>query len=107
MQQKTFTERVIDIIREIPPGKVATYGGIAERAGNPRAARQVARVLHSSSRKRGLPWHRVINKQGRIALKDQGFERQKALLEAEGIYLDLKGNIDLEEYLWNPIGGLI
>jgi methylated-DNA-protein-cysteine methyltransferase-like protein len=107
MREKTFTERVIEIIKNIPPGQVATYGGIAEMAGNARAARQVVRVLHSSSRKRGLPWHRVINKQGRIALKDQGYERQKTLLEAEGIYLDLKGRIDLDEYLWKPVRGLI
>jgi methylated-DNA-protein-cysteine methyltransferase-like protein len=100
---KTFHQKVIDIIRRIPPGKVATYGRIAALAGSPRAARQVVRVLHSSSRKEKLPWHRVINSQGRISLKrGHGYEEQKARLEAEGIIFDPDDSIDQDTYLWLP-----
>ncbi|MHA1457965.1 MAG: MGMT family protein [Promethearchaeota archaeon] len=56
-----FTQEVIKIIKNIPKGKVLTYGMIAKLAGNPRAARQVSWILHSSSKKYDLPWHRVIN----------------------------------------------
>ena len=98
-----FTERVKDAVKKIPAGRVATYAQVAACAGNHRAARQVAWVLHSSSRKHGLPWQRVINSRGRISLKPgQGYERQKALLKNEGIVFGEDGSIDLERYLWKP-----
>ena len=85
---KSFTTAVKQLIQKIPPGKVCTYGIIAAAAGNPRAARQVAWILHSSSKKEGLPWHRVVNREGKISLKPhQGYELQKQLLEMEGVVL--------------------
>ncbi|MCP4297915.1 MAG: MGMT family protein [Proteobacteria bacterium] len=97
-----FTENVISVILGIPKGKVSTYGTIAAMAGNPRAARQVVRVLHVYSRKKDLPWHRVINRLGEISLKPlQGYEIQKQLLEAEGIEFMNNGAIDLEKYSWS------
>jgi methylated-DNA-protein-cysteine methyltransferase related protein len=96
-----FTARVRDIIRSIPPGRVMTYGLVASRAGNRSGARQVARILHSSSDKYDLPWHRVINREGKISLpRGGGYELQKELLEEEGIIFWDNGRIDLEEYLW-------
>lgn len=72
-------------------------------AGNNRASRQVAYVLHSSSKKEKLPWHRVINSKGRISLKPgTGYEQQRQMLEDEGIVFNLKNNIDLSKYLWEP-----
>ena len=98
-----FTERVKDTVIRIPKGRVATYAQVAACAGDHRAARQVAWVLHSSSRKYGLPWHRVINSRGHISLKpNQGYARQKALLLTEGIMFREDGSINLERYLWNP-----
>jgi methylated-DNA-protein-cysteine methyltransferase-like protein len=98
---KSFFQRVIDIIKKIPEGQVITYGQIAKFAGNPRGARQVARILHSCSGKENLPWHRVINSKGCIALKHKhGYELQKQLLEEEGLILDEIGCIDLKRYLW-------
>ena len=97
-----FSRKVKDIIREIPPGKVATYGQIAAYAGNPLAARQVVRVLHTSSDKDRLPWHRIINRRGKISLRPgQGYEMQLALLEKEGIEFGPGDIIDLKKYLWN------
>ncbi|MFF2447199.1 MGMT family protein [Neobacillus sp. NPDC058068] len=98
-----FTENVIEIIRSIPEGKVMTYGQIAGLAGSPRAARQVVRILHSMSRAHRLPWHRVINAKGQIALQDdESYNEQLLSLEAEGVEVGLNGLIDLGKYQWNP-----
>ena len=98
-----FSQRVIEVIKSIPPGKVQTYGGIAAAAGNPRGARVVVWLLNSSSRKEDLPWHRVINSKGKISLKPgYGLELQKQLLESEGIIFKTEDGIDLSTYLWNP-----
>jgi methylated-DNA-protein-cysteine methyltransferase related protein len=94
-----FTERAVTIIKNIPNGKVMTYGQIARLAGSPRGARQVVRILHSLSRKHNLPWHRVINSKGEISFKD---EEQRLLLECEGIEISKKGFILLERYLYQP-----
>ena len=98
-----FSQRVKEIIKKIPRGKVATYGQIAAFAGSPRAARQVVRLLHSSSRKDKLPWQRVVNSQGKISLKPgYGYEEQKRLLLREGVKFDIYDVIDFGKYLWQP-----
>lgn len=85
MTKSPFTIAAIECIRAIPRGKVATYGSVARMAGNARAARQVVRVLHTLSRSEGLPWHRVVNREGRIVLAShQGADEQRRLLEEEG-----------------------
>jgi methylated-DNA-protein-cysteine methyltransferase-like protein len=100
-----FEDSVKSAIKAIPRGKVATYAQIAALAGNFRAARQVVRVLHSSSDKDRLPWHRVINSRGGISLKrGRGFEEQKHLLLAEGVRVSRRGSVDLEEFQWEPAG---
>lgn len=94
-----FTVAVLEVIMKIPPGKVMCYKDVAAAAGNYRASRQVARILHSMSDKYKLPWHRIINAEGRIGLKDSvGFATQKALLEAEGVIVDAQGRIELNEF---------
>ena len=80
-----------------------TYGQIAALAGSPRAARQVVRVLHSMSRKYKLPWHRVINSQGKIALSDDEYYHEQLFsLESEGVEVGLNGVIDLIRYQFHP-----
>ena len=97
----TYHRRCVEIIQNIPRGKVATYGQIAALAGNPRGARQVSRILHSSSEKERLPWHRVINSKGGISLeRGYGYELQKTLLEQEGIEFNVKDFINLKKYRW-------
>ena len=99
----SFHEKTQKIIKRIPRGKVATYGQIAALAGNPRGARQVVRVLHSSAEKEILPWYRVINSKGTISLgRGQGYELQKALLTSEGVKFDGNDQIDLGRYRWAP-----
>lgn len=100
----SYSEKVKRVIRAVPRSRVATYGQVAALAGSPFAARQVVWVLHSCSEKDRLPWHRIVNARGRIALKPgAGYEQQKKLLQAEGIRFDRRGRIDLERYLWEPI----
>ncbi|MFX1364447.1 MAG: MGMT family protein [Promethearchaeota archaeon] len=96
-----FTERIIKIIKNIPKGKILTYGFIAKMAGNPKAARQVSWILHSSSKKYNLPWHRVISSKGIISLKSfEDRTYQKNLLEKEGIIVTDQFRVDLKKYLW-------
>ncbi len=98
-----FYRQVIRVIRTIPRGKVASYGQVAALAGRPRAARQVAWVLHTSSDKESLPWQRVIGAGGRISLqRGRGFAEQKKRLEVEGVRVSRLGAIDLARYLWEP-----
>ncbi len=99
----SFHQKVVKVIKNIPRGKVATYGQIAALAGSPRAARQVVRALHTSSDKEKLPWHRVINSKGKISLKpNSGYEIQKAMLEDEKVIFAADDSIDLKKYLWQP-----
>ncbi|UTR10462.1 MGMT family protein [Evansella sp. LMS18] len=98
-----FTEEVIHIIRSIPEGRVMTYGQIAAQAGSPQAARQVARILHSMSKKHSLPWHRVVNSSGQAAIKNtEAYEEQIYLLNKEGVITDKNGKLDLATYQWLP-----
>ena len=98
-----FTLKVKALIKQIPEGKVCTYGFLAGLAGNPGGARQVARILHSCSEKDGLPWHRVVNRYGKISLRpDGGYEIQRQLLETEGIAFDLHDAICFDSFLWMP-----
>lgn len=96
-----FTECVSELLLSIPPGRVVTYGSLAAAAGFPRAARQVAWVLHSQSRVRNLPWHRVVAAGGRIALTDPlAAKLQRELLVSEGVIIGPEGAVDLDRYLW-------
>lgn len=96
-----FTSEVISLIKSIPRGKVATYGQIAHLTGLYPSVRRVVWILHSSSEKEGLPWHRVVNHKGTISLKPgKGYEKQKAMLEREGIVFDERNRIDLERFRW-------
>lgn len=98
-----FTEKVIAIMKSIPSGQVMTFGQVAELAGNKRGARQVVRILHSMSKKYDIPWHRIINAKGEIAIKDEeGKFTQKEKLTAEGIKLMDNGKVSLMNYCYHP-----
>lgn len=101
-----FTREVKKAIRSIPRGRVATYGQIAALAGREHGARGVAWILHSSSEKAGLPWHRVIGAPGRISLpRGRGFAEQKRRLVAEGVAVGSGGRVDLQRCRWEPPRG--
>lgn len=95
---------MINIIKNIPKGKVLTYGLVAKLAGNPRAARQVSWILHSSSKKFKLPWHRVISSNGSLSMKSiEDKQYHQKLLELEAItFVDNFKINGFKKYLWKP-----
>jgi methylated-DNA-protein-cysteine methyltransferase-like protein len=104
---QNFYFRVYTKVRQIPKGRVATYGQIAGLIGNPRGARMVGWALNCLKPNSNVPWQRVINGEGRITIENLRAtkEMQAELLRAEGVDVQLReGNywVDLERYLWNP-----
>jgi methylated-DNA-protein-cysteine methyltransferase-like protein len=91
-------EEVYKIVEQIPKGKVTTYGQIAMRLGDPHMARTVGYAMRACPE--GLPWHRVVNSQGRISISGEGAELQMAMLEAEGVIFSRDGKINLKKFLW-------
>ncbi|MBI5957491.1 MAG: MGMT family protein [Chloroflexi bacterium] len=106
----SFNELIYALVRHIPSGKVLNYGRVAELLEVPQGAREVGWAM--SALKYGdhsVPWHRVINAQGRISIKGspESAAEQRARLEAEGVEFDEKGYIDLSRYLWTPGWGVV
>lgn len=100
----SFKQNVLQIVRQIPKGRVTTYGTIAALAGVPRGARLVGGVMHytSTGEDENLPWFRVINRQGFISIKclDHPKQLQKTLLEQEGVEVSKDFVVDLQKYGW-------
>lgn len=98
-------ERIYDVVRRIPRGKVATYGQIAMMAGNPRWARVVGYALHSNPDPEGIPCYRVVNRLGGLApaFAFGGEDEQARLLRADGVEVRSDNTVDLEKYLWNGL----
>jgi len=94
-----FTAEVVRVLKEIPESYVVTYGQVARMAGSPRAARQVVRILHTMSENHGLPWHRVVNARGEIAITDDESKNlQRMLLESEDVVFLSDGRVDLSVF---------
>ena len=94
-------QRIWQVVAQIPPGCVATYGQIAELAGLPGHARQVGRAMAALPAGSRLPWHRVLNAAGRVSIPGLGGERQRNLLQAEGVAF-LNGRACLQRFGWRP-----
>jgi len=94
-----WVKAVWQVVAGIPRGHVLTYGEVARLAGMSRAARRVSMAMRRAPRGMQLPWHRVINAQGKISFPpdSSGYQRQKELLEQEGVVF-LNGKIDLERF---------
>lgn len=92
---------VYETVREIPTGKVATYGQIARLIGLPRHARHVGFALAHVSEGNNVPWHRVVNARGQLHQQRGNPARQQQLLTAEGITLTPSGNVNLKHYQWS------
>ena len=98
-------ERIYAVVRQIPSGRVATYGQIAVLAGLPRGARQVGYALAALPADADVPWQRVVNARGEISRRADpaGHESlQRRLLEHEGIRFDARERIALARYRWRP-----
>lgn len=98
-----FEHAVLRALRDIPPGRVSTYGTLAALAGYPRHARHVGALLGRLPAELALPWFRVVGSGGRIARPgSEGADYQRLLLQQDGIELDSKGRVDLFRYGWPP-----
>jgi len=97
-------QRIYQVVRRIPRGRVATYGQIARLAGLPRRARQVGYALHALPHGSRVPWQRVINARGELSPRaaPDAERLQRALLEAEGVCFDARGRVDLARFGWRP-----
>jgi methylated-DNA-protein-cysteine methyltransferase-like protein len=106
----SFFDAIYVLVRQIPRGKVASYGQIAALLGHPRAARTVGWALASLSdrQEEDVPWQRVINSQGRISIRHlrHAADEQRALLEAEGIEFDPRGTIDWRRFGWQGLSAV-
>lgn len=98
----TFFESVYEVVKNIPAGKVATYGDVARAVGMPRASRQVGWALHSNPQQGIIPCHRVVFADGSLTngFAFGGREVQKALLVGEGVEVDEVFKINLQKYRW-------
>lgn len=97
-------ERIYAVVQQIPRGKVATYGQIARLAGNSRWSRVVGYALHANPDPDGIPCYRVVDRNGCTskAFAFGGEDRQRALLEADGIPFLPDGRVDLSACQWDP-----
>lgn len=98
MSYNQMTLDIMETIKRIPPGYVSSYGVIARVAGYGNGARQVVRVLSALSEKEKLPWHRVVNKLGKIVLKDEGECEQILLLRLEGVTFTEDGVVNQKHF---------
>ncbi len=102
-----FANRVFEVVRQIPCGKVSTYGQVARLVGAPRSARYVGYALRANPAPgmdpASIPCHRVVFKDGRLAsgFAFGGEGEQRSMLEAEGVGFDAQGNVRMDEFLWN------
>jgi methylated-DNA-protein-cysteine methyltransferase-like protein len=98
-------ERIYAEVRKVPRGKVATYGQIASLAGLEGQARQVGYAMAAVPSSSAVPWHRVINAQGRVSMRSEGPGGtiiQQQLLEREGVVFDAGGRVALARFGWKP-----
>jgi methylated-DNA-protein-cysteine methyltransferase-like protein len=98
-----FRTQVFEVVRNIPVGKVATYGQIAAILGNPRGARQVGWMLADLGKEKDVPWWRVVDRFGHLSIgkrSSNAQEIQKVYLENEGVVVDSGYNVELGKYRW-------
>lgn len=95
-----FEQNIYTLLSFLGEGKLTTYGQLAKQAGFPHHSRHVGKVLSRLPKGTRLPWHRVVNAQGKISLSGNSFLRQKTLLEQEGIEVTEDGKIiKFKQYL--------
>lgn len=102
----TLYEQIYQVVQQIPYGKVATYGQVAELVGLVGRARQVGYALFRLAPNSDVPWHRVINAQGKIScspVRNGMDELQREWLEQEGVVFNQREQIDFKKYLWRPV----
>lgn len=102
--QENFFERVYEIAKQIPEGKVTSYGAIAKALGATRSARMVGWAMNASHNRPDVPAHRVVNRKGLLTGKHhfEGTNLMQQLLENEGVKIVDHQIIDFEKHFWTP-----
>ena len=97
-------EKIYSVVRQIPRGRVASYGQVAALAGNPRWSRVVGYALHVNPDPEGIPCYRVVTKSGGLseAFAFGGINVQRELLERDGVEFTPDGRVVMEKYRWKP-----
>jgi methylated-DNA-protein-cysteine methyltransferase-like protein len=103
-ESSSFFERVYEIARQIPEGKVTSYGAIAKCLGSAQSARMVGWAMNASHNQDDIPAHRVVNRKGLLTGKHHfdGTNLMRQLLENEGIKIIDNQIIDFEKHFWDP-----
>lgn len=105
MKEENFFQRVYQVARQIPYGKVTSYGAIARFLGATGSARMVGWAMNASHNMEDIPAHRVVNRKGLLSGKHhfEGTNLMQQLLENEGIKVEENQIIDFEKYFWDPM----
>ena len=105
MEEKSFYERVYDIVRQIPGGKVTSYGAIAKSIGAAKSARMVGYAMNLAKDLDDVPAHRVVNRNGLLTGKSHfgDHNAMQQMLAAEGVKVKDNKVQNLEEYFWDPV----
>jgi methylated-DNA-protein-cysteine methyltransferase-like protein len=100
-EEKPIYQRIYAAVCAIPPGYVATYGGIARHVGAS-TPRQIGYAMAALPAGSDVPWYRVINSRGEVSRRKSGYgaSEQRTLLEDEGVYFDRRGRVDLAKFGW-------
>ena len=104
MADKDFFQKVYEVVKQIPYGKITTYGAIAKKIGAPRSARMVGYALNASALDEDIPAHRVVNRKGLLTGKHhfQGTNLMQQLLENEGVTIKENTVQNFKEHFWEP-----
>ncbi len=103
---KDFFEKVYQLVRKIPPGRVTSYGAIAKKIGSPQSARMVGWALNASHKsEKFVPAHRVVNRNGMLTGKHHfpGIKTMEELLLSENIKIENNKVVDFEKHFWKPV----
>ena len=101
--EKLFA-RIWDVVKQVPSGRVASYGQIAQIVGQGCGARTVGYAMAATPEGQDIPWQRIVNREGKISLPGKSGEIQRMRLEAEGITFDARGRIDMKRFGWQGPG---
>ncbi len=102
--EKDFFQRVYEVVKQIPYGRITTYGAIAKKIGAPKSARMVGYALNASHLNEDVPAHRVVNRKGLLTGKHhfQGTNLMQQLLESEGVKIKENTVQNFDECFWEP-----
>ena len=92
---------VFRFVKQIPRGRVLTYGALAKALRLPGGARSAGRAMAATPSGKGIPWHRVLGERGKILIREPYASLQRRLLESEGVTI-IESRVDLKHHLWQP-----